>query len=95
MHRPLFAVLAISLLSISVGPVFADTLSVPEAPKESFSITLPGRGMSMAQVEERFGAPEEKKDAVGTPPITTWVYEKFSVYFEDRYVIHAVFHAPK
>ncbi len=95
MYRPLLATLAISLLSISAGPVSADTLRVPETPKETFSITLPGRGMTMEQVEKRFGVPEEKNKAIGIPPITTWLYDKFTVYFEDRYVIHAVFHKPE
>ena len=95
MHRPLLIALAISLLSLSSAQLVAETLDVPETKQETFSITLPGRGMTMEQVEERFGEPLEKHDPVGTPPITTWVYEKFSVYFEDRYVIHAVFHKPK
>lgn len=95
MHRPLLAALAICLITYSNGQPMADTLSVPETQKETFSITLPGRGMTMAQVEERFGEPAEKSGAVGTPPITTWVYNEFTVYFEDRYVIHAVFHKPK
>ena len=93
MHRSLLATLAISLFALS--PVSAETLSVPETPEESFSVTLPGRGMTMEQVEARFGEPEQKNDAVGIPPISTWVYEKFTVYFEDHYVIHAVFHKPK
>ena len=95
MHRPLLAALAISLLSFPIGPISADTLDVPEAKQETFSITLPGRGMTMEQVEERFGEPTQKNDAVGTPPIITWVYEKFTVYYEDHYVIHAVFHKPE
>lgn len=95
MRRPLLAVLAISILSFSTGPISAETLSVPENKQETFSVTLPGRGMTMEQVEERFGEPEQKNDAVGIPPITTWIYEKFTVYFEDSYVIHAVFHKPK
>ena len=33
---------------------------------------VPTRGMSMAQVEARFGAPAEKFAAVGQPPITRW-----------------------
>lgn len=66
-----------------------------EVTKETFSITLPGRGMTMEAVEGRFGMPEEKNPAVGTPPISTWVYKTFTVYFEDSYVIHAVFHKPK
>ena len=95
MHRPFFAALAICLISLSGGQAMADTLSVPEPKEETFSVTLPGRGMTMEQVEARFGEALEKQDAVGTPPITTWVYDKFTVYFEDRYVIHAVFHKPK
>lgn len=95
MHRPFFAALAICLISVTSGQLRADTLSVPETQKETFSVTLPGRGMTMQQVEERFGEPVEKHDAVGTPPISTWVYDKFTVYFEDRFVIHAVFHKPK
>lgn len=95
MHRPLLAALAISLFSFASGPILADTLSMPEPQQDTFSITLPGRGMTMEQVEERFGEPQQKNDAVGIPPISTWVYEKFTVYFEDSYVIHAVFHKPK
>ena len=95
MHRPFFAVLAICLISVTSGQLRADTLTVPEPQEETFSVTLPGRGMTMQQVEERFGEPVEKHDAVGTPPISTWIYGKFTVYFEDRFVIHAVFHKPK
>jgi len=95
MHRPLLAALAISLLSVFSIPVISDTLSVPQTEKETFSVTLPGRGMSMEQVTARFGEPQQKHEAVGTPPISSWVYEKFTVYFEDSYVIHAVFHKPE
>ena len=70
-------------------------MAAPETNKETFSVTLPGRGMSMEQVEERFGTPAEKNPAVGTPPISSWIYDKFTVYFESQYVIHAVFHKPK
>jgi len=54
--------------------------------------TLPGRGMSMDHVSERFGSPREKVEQVGTPPITRWVYAGFTVYFEYDKVIHAVSH---
>ncbi|MDH5408578.1 MAG: phosphodiesterase [Gammaproteobacteria bacterium] len=78
-------------------PGYAETVDVPvpEEEKENFSVTLPGRGMTMEAVEERFGAPEERHEQVGTPPITRWIYKTFTVYFEDKYVIHAVFHTPK
>ena len=97
MHRPLFvyAAMAISLTLFATGSVRADTLMVPEEKQETFSVTLPGRGMTTEQVVERFGEPVKKNEAVGTPPISSWVYDEFTVYFEDRFVIHAVFHKPK
>jgi len=55
-----------------------------------FSVQLPGRGMSMEMVQNRFGEAKEKFSAVGEPPITKWVYNSFTVYFESEFVIHAV-----
>lgn len=81
----------------------ADVLQMPEAtgeqgataPVETTSLTtLPGRGMSMEQVEARFGAPSEKIPAVGEPPISRWVYSNFTVYFEHNLVLHSVTHQP-
>jgi hypothetical protein len=50
----------------------------------------PTRGMTQAKVEARYGAPQKADAAVGDPPISTWHYEKFVVYFEYDKVIHAV-----
>ncbi|VAX14470.1 hypothetical protein MNBD_GAMMA24-2309 [hydrothermal vent metagenome] len=76
-----------------LNSVRADTLNMPQKtkkPVENYSIKLPGRGMTMAEVEKRFGPPGKKMPEVGSPPITRWVYEDFIVYFEYQYVIHAV-----
>jgi hypothetical protein len=54
------------------------------------SVSGPSRGLSMAQVERRFGEPSQRVAAVGDPPISRWVYPQFVVYFEGSYVIHAV-----
>lgn len=51
---------------------------------------VPPRGITMAQVEQRYGAPASRLAAVGQPPITRWVYPSFVVYFEHSTVIHAV-----
>ena len=56
---------------------------------------LPGRGMSMAQVEQRFGAPVEKLTPAGGdtqrhPTINRWRYAGYTVYFERSRVIHSV-----
>jgi hypothetical protein len=44
----------------------------------------------MTAVEAKFGAPQTRHDAVGTPPITRWDYAGFSVFFEKDRVIDAV-----
>lgn len=56
---------------------------------------LPARGMSMAQVERRFGTPTEKLPAAGGdaprhPTINRWRYAGYTVYFERNRVIHTV-----
>ena len=66
----------------------ADTVSMPDS--TAAGVDLPGRGLTMDVVEERFGAPTRVLDAIGEPPITRWVYPEFTVYFEDQYVIQPV-----
>ena len=61
---------------------------------EKKPLKKPVRGMSMRKVERLFGEPKEKMLPAGKPPITRWVYEQFTVYFEGKYVIHAVHNRP-
>ena len=91
----LFTLGLAALFSVSA---MAESVALPQgqkSDKELFSITLPVRGMSMEQVEKEFGTPQEEVVGVGKPPITRWVYKTFTVYFEDQFVIHAVFHNVK
>jgi hypothetical protein len=53
-------------------------------------VDRPARGLTMTAVEAKFGAPQTRHDAVGTPPITRWDYSGFSVFFEKDRVIDAV-----
>jgi hypothetical protein len=53
-------------------------------------IACPARGMTMQKVEAKFGAPAERHPTVGTPSITRWDYQSFSVFFENDRVIHSV-----
>ena len=48
--------------------------------------------MTMDEVEGFFGAPVQRLTAVGTPPITRWQYDRFTVYFERDFVIRSVVH---
>ena len=79
------------LLGLS-ATLSAETVKIPDGTTETteYSIQLPGRGMSMETVLNRFGEPVEKSSAVGEPPITKWTYNGFTVYFESEFVIHAV-----
>lgn len=84
---------AVLLLTATAVPAQADTLSMPDQEaqtQQGASVDLPVRGMSMKHVEAKFGSPQKKLPAVGDPPITRWVYPDYTVYFEYRYVIHAV-----
>lgn len=70
--------------------VQAQTLQLSEPAAARPTVEAPSRGMTMAQVEARYGAPAERYPAVGQPPITRWVYAAFVVYFEYSHVVHAV-----
>jgi len=72
----------------------ADTLLVDRV-KQERNMSSPGRGMSMAQVEKRFGAPRDKLNPAGGdtklhPVINRWVYDNYIVYFERDRVITTV-----
>ncbi|MEG3191822.1 hypothetical protein [Lysobacter sp. D1-1-M9] len=87
---------AVALLALGAftGAASADTLLIERVQHES-RITLPERGLGMAEVEARFGAPAERLDPRGGqkrqwPTINRWVYPDFTVYFENSRVIDAV-----
>ncbi len=69
-----------------------DVLAVPIGQQSPalMASSRPHSGMSKSAVQAHFGAPLEMHDAVGNPPISSWVYETFTVYFEGDHVIHSV-----
>ncbi len=92
-HRLLLSLAVAGLVFTSV-PAHADTLLIDRA-RMSKSIAQPARGLSMAQVEQRFGAPLQKLDPRGGqkrdwPLIRRWVYPAYTVYFERTHVIDIV-----
>jgi len=88
--RPSAAALAALLAALAPPTLAAETLTLPAASSARASATLPARGMSMASVEARYGAPVRRLGAVGAPPISRWVYREFVVYFEHDHVVHAI-----
>jgi hypothetical protein len=79
------------LLSALALPANGETLVVDgQVTVKESSVDRPTRGMTMASVEERFGAPVAKRETVGSPPITRWEYAHFIVVFEHDRVLHSV-----
>ena len=78
------------------GIALADTVVVNDQVQVRESqVERPKRGISLDEVEKRFGAPLTRHATVGggspqRPPITRWEYNGFSVFFEGDRVIHSV-----
>jgi hypothetical protein len=92
MRRQTFAALGAALIGLAGAPSLpAQNLDMPAAsPPAPAQVATPARGTSKAQVEQQFGAPTQRVAAVGDPPISSWVYPGFTVYFEYDHVIHSV-----
>lgn len=94
--KPVHTLLSAGLLSLALHtPAYSQTVSssVDDMPPNSTQgIPRPAAGMSQEQVVQQFGQPLERIAPVGEPPISRWVYDKFTVYFEHQYVLHAVVH---
>jgi hypothetical protein len=85
--------LLIALLVGSLGgaPVIADVLLIEEV-RQAERMELPVNGMNKSEVRARFGEPAETRAAVGDPPISSWGYGRWSVYFEYDLVLFTVLH---
>lgn len=81
------------LLAFIAVPVQAEVISIADPdysiPNSPAGIERPRQGMSMQQVKQRFGEAHAQRSPVGDPPITRWVYEDFTVFFEHDKVVHS------
>ncbi len=100
-HRHILSLatlLALAGGALASNPAHADNLLINRVQQER-GMNLPSRGLSMAQVEKRYGAPLHKLSPRGgtsarRPVINRWDYAKFIVYFERSHVIHSVLNTP-
>lgn len=87
---------AICLASLALGST-ATVAEILNLPGGGLGVTQaassPQRGESDTEVLKRFGEPEQRHRAVGTPAISSWDYPSFKVYFENGVVLHAVHQA--
>ncbi len=84
-------VVIFSLLILTTLSASADVLLIQQV-RQGGRLDLPPNGMSMNEVEAAYGTPQEKRAAVGDPPISRWVYDRWSVYFEWDRSLYTVLH---
>jgi hypothetical protein len=89
MHTSIRLIAFVVLLGLVAGATQADTLLIDR--RETGEATPhPARGALMSAVESAYGPPLHRIGPVGDPPITRWVYDNFTVYFEHSHVITTV-----
>lgn len=92
MTRTLLLIAAL-LGGLTAAPLsLAEVVQIPVG-KQSAALSdvkRPATGTTKARVAETFGEPIARKEARGTPPISSWEYNDFVVYFENEHVIHSV-----
>ena len=93
-HRSSLALASAALALGMIGGAHADTLLIDRV-KQERGHAVPTRGLTMTQVETRYGAPMQKLNPAGGdsrwhPTINRWVYADYTVYFERDRVIDAV-----
>ncbi|MCG8427767.1 MAG: hypothetical protein MI754_10470 [Chromatiales bacterium] len=87
----LTACLAVAAPVASADVLLIDAISENPSNSEA-GLQRPRTGQSMNTVRSQFGEPRQELPWVGDPPITRWVYDHFTVYFEHEYVINTVVH---
>jgi hypothetical protein len=72
--------------------VLAEDIKIPIGTQtpELQQVAKPTTGMTKPQVKSQFGEPQKENPAKGNPPISSWEYAEFEVYFENDHVIHSV-----
>jgi hypothetical protein len=85
--------IAAVVFTLTITPVSAEQIAIPLGQQSTHGSTqnLPQYGTKMSQVQRTYGSPRSE-NSVGAPLITSWVYDKFTVYFEGNTVLRAVLH---
>ncbi len=74
------------------GSLYAENIKIPVGSQmpELDNTARPKTGMTKTLVKNQFGEPAKQNPAKGQPPISSWEYADFIVYFESDHVIHSV-----
>ena len=93
MHCLSRSLLLVALASLSGMASAGDTLLIDRS--KDVPANAPTHGMSITQVQTKFGAPASKLEPRGGqkrawPTITRWVYPSYTVYFAHDRVVDVV-----
>lgn len=79
----------VALLSL---PLAAEQVVVPvgQQAAEKQAVKRPAKGINKEKVKAEFGEPLSINGPVGEPPISSWEYPDFIIYFEYDLVLHSV-----
>lgn len=71
---------------------FSEQIIVPVGSQGASKAAMerPRNGINKDAVAAKFGEPTAKKSAVGDPPISSWEYDQYIVFFEYDRVLHSV-----
>jgi hypothetical protein len=75
------------LFACLLAPAAVADILLIEKVRERMMRDLPDNGTTMSEVENRYGHPNQRQGPVGQPPITRWIYDDYSVYFEHQLVL--------
>ena len=94
MYKANFKIIFVTITFLlgAATSALAEQIIVPvgQQASDKQAMDRPANGTLKDQVEEKFGTPEVKNAAVGDPPISSWEYPDFVVYFEYERVLHSV-----
>jgi hypothetical protein len=97
MKKLIIATLTMGLGCLSLMSAQAEVVKLPVGSQAASKqqVERPQNGMPSAQVKARFGEPLNIVPAVGEPPISSWEYADYFVFFEYDTVLHTVLkHVP-
>lgn len=82
-------------MSVSLA-LTANQINVPIGEQtRAYESQLPDRSMTKEMVRQTFGMPVAIDAEVGEPPVSAWQYQYYVVYFEQKWVLHAVVKHPQ
>ena len=97
MGKLIITAIAICFSFVGVMPAQAEVIKLPigSQASEKHQLDRPQNGITREQVKARFGEPLNVIEPVGEPPISSWEYTDYFVFYEYDIVLHTVLkHVP-